>query len=282
MENETQESTPASASNNETNGATNGGNGSQKTKKAKPSKPLPTNRLIFEKQTKVLLGYAAGYETTGKPAGLKDIADIVKLHRNTVTLINPFFAAIGLIKKQEGQHGYVPSKEVMAYGKAFEWDKETAGHKLAPVIRESWFAEELLPKIALHPIEAQEAIQYLAHAASVGTEYKDHLEILLDYLETSGLIQREGSKIMKASTLPPSSKQEEPPKPPASDTPRDGQGREKPPSNSQDSEGAVRFQVSIQVNMSEIATWKPDRIQAFFSGMAQVIAAKGANEYKDV
>ena len=38
--------------------------------------------------------------------------------------------------------------------------------------------------------------------------------------------------------------------------------------------GTVNFNVSVRVEMTEFATWKPERIAAFFNGMAQVLAAK--------
>jgi hypothetical protein len=40
----------------------------------------------------------------------------------------------------------------------------------------------------------------------------------------------------------------------------------------------INFQVSLKVTMAEIAGWEPDRITAFFAGLAQVIAAKGRLE----
>lgn len=42
--------------------------------------------------------------------------------------------------------------------------------------------------------------------------------------------------------------------------------------------GGVQFQVNVNVDMSEFAGWSADRISAFFSGIAQVLAAKGALE----
>ena len=40
-------------------------------------------------------------------------------------------------------------------------------------------------------------------------------------------------------------------------------------------EGVVQFHVSVKVDMKEFAGWEPDRIASFFSGIAQVLAAKG-------
>jgi hypothetical protein len=46
------------------------------------------------------------------------------------------------------------------------------------------------------------------------------------------------------------------------------------PQNGGSASGAVAFQVSISVDMEEMSRWEPDRIAAFFSGLARVISAK--------
>ncbi len=43
-------------------------------------------------------------------------------------------------------------------------------------------------------------------------------------------------------------------------------------------EGIVQFNISVKVNAQDFAGWSPDRITAFFGGIAQVLAAKGALE----
>ena len=45
-------------------------------------------------------------------------------------------------------------------------------------------------------------------------------------------------------------------------------------------EGLVQFAVSVRVDMAELSSWRPDRIAAFFAGIAQVLAAKGDVEQK--
>lgn len=37
---------------------------------------------------------------------------------------------------------------------------------------------------------------------------------------------------------------------------------------------AFNLNISIQVDMAEFATWRPECIQAFFCGVAEVLAAK--------
>lgn len=43
-------------------------------------------------------------------------------------------------------------------------------------------------------------------------------------------------------------------------------------------EGVVQFHVSVKVDMNEFEGWQPERIAAFFGGIAQVLSAKGAIE----
>jgi hypothetical protein len=43
-------------------------------------------------------------------------------------------------------------------------------------------------------------------------------------------------------------------------------------------EGIVQFHVSVRVDMGEFKGWAPERIAAFFGGIAQVLAAKGKVE----
>jgi hypothetical protein len=42
--------------------------------------------------------------------------------------------------------------------------------------------------------------------------------------------------------------------------------------------GRVQLHVNIDVSMDEMAGWTPDRISAFFAGLAQVLAAKKGTE----
>ena len=43
-------------------------------------------------------------------------------------------------------------------------------------------------------------------------------------------------------------------------------------------DGIVQFHVSVKVNMAEFAGWEPSKIQAFFSGIAKVLAANGEEQ----
>lgn len=42
-------------------------------------------------------------------------------------------------------------------------------------------------------------------------------------------------------------------------------------------EGTVQFFVEVKISSTELATWEPERIAAFFAGLAQAIDAKAGH-----
>jgi hypothetical protein len=46
----------------------------------------------------------------------------------------------------------------------------------------------------------------------------------------------------------------------------------------QPNDGSIEFQIQVRVGMQEMSNWSPERIAAFFGGVAQVLAAKGKLE----
>lgn len=256
---------------------------SENGKKAeKPKKVLPTSRLSVPKQAEILRGYVHASGPEGKGVKLKDLGAIMKMHENTVTLANPFLADIGLITRTDS--GYVPSSEVIAYVGAYDWNPEKAGHKLAPAIEATWFSKVLMPQVRMRgSMDEKEAIGELASEAKAAPVYEPQLRMLLEYMEVAGLILRENGRISRRNPAPSDGAGSAPEKQPpsesdASQSSQSGKSTLHTSFSSQPTEGMVRFNVSVKVDMSEFKDWKADRIAAFFSGIAQVLAAKGELE----
>jgi hypothetical protein len=250
-------------------------------KKPRPTlqKTLPTDRINFSKQLDIIRAYAA-CGASGKPVTNADVGEMMKMQPSTVSLTNAFLSSIGLIIKAEG--GYSPAPEVLSFLRANEWTPETAAHELAPKIQPSWFADILLPKVSFSPMSEEAALAKLSEAAQAGPIYRGQLRILLDYLQVAGLIDREGGQIMlpRNGSAP-------------AQTPPGSAGVASRPMEpdlkgsaatvfSRTTEGAVHFNVSVKVDMKELEGWKPERIAAFFNGIAQVLAAKADIERKAV
>lgn len=177
-----------------------------------PRQQLPTARIAFPQQLNILRAYAAASGATHKAVGNDEVADIVQLSKTTVPLANPFFSSVGLIEKTEGKR-YIPAEEVFKFFEVYAWGsehEEKAAHELAPVIRETWFAKALLPKVAFGSISTSEALQTLARAAGVQPGNRQ-LRLLLEFLTATGLIEVNGDQIQGGRSQPSKGAAQEPP-----------------------------------------------------------------------
>ena len=254
-----------------------------KSSKTRPGKILPTDRINFSKQLDLLRAFVAASGPSGRAVTNTDIAVIVGLKASTVSLANPFFSDNGLLQRVDG--GYVPAAAVVSFQRAHEWNRDSAGQKLAPVIAETWFAQAVMPIVSYGATEESQIITRLGEASGTGPEYRTQLKTLVDYLEIAGLLQRDGlllKLVKQAPNAAPSG-----PTPQVEPAAGAGAGDPKPVGQakpltvsmfSQPTEGVVQFHVSVRVDMAEFADWKADRITAFFAGVAQVLAAKGQIE----
>lgn len=248
-----------------------------KARRERPDKILPTERINFNKQLDLLRAYAAANATTGKAVSNKEAASIVKMQETTVSMANAFFVGIGLLQRHP-DGGFVPSEEVKAFALAHKWNPENASHHVGPLVRATWFAEALLSKLAFQPLEEDEAITILAHAASASPEYKNQIRILIDYIVAAGLVQRDGGYLKggKASSASTQERQIPSGGPEVRD-PLPARTAPLPVAFAQQM-GVVQFQISVKVDMAELAGWDANRISAFFAGIAQVLSAKGRIE----
>jgi hypothetical protein len=251
--------------------------------KRRPKKALPTDRIAFPKQLELLHAHAIQSHDGERPATNVAVAEMVGMSHSTVSLANPFFTDVGLLVKSDGRAR--PSREVIEYSHARRWDDEHAAHKLAPLLAETWFGKEILRSLAFSGgMEDDAAIRQLAQEADAGTTYRPQLAMLLNYLQAAGLIERDGTRVRRAEPgVSPTSEptqlrptpDTQPSEPAVPSLPSVGVPAQPQP------QGGVSFQVSVDVDMAEMASWEPARITAFFTGIAQVLAAKGAIEKTD-
>lgn len=237
---------------------------------------LPTHRIAFAKQLDILRAYAAASGPERKAVNRNDIAKMMELSATTIGLALPFFSATGFLREESS--GIVPSPEVFAFQLANEWDPNTASQKLAPLLERQWFTERIMPKLRFSPVSEDDAITMLAEEASAGPDYKPQLRMILNYLCECGLTRRVDGKLQAGAER----NEQTSPKQNAN-----GQHelRDESPSVSAVStgfsnpgDGVVQFHIDVRVDMAELSTWSADRIAAFFSGVAQVLTAKGRME----
>lgn len=245
--------------------------------KQKPTRTLPFDRIQFTKHLEILRAYAAATNQGTKNVTVVEASKIMRMAPETLSACNAFFTSVGFLQKGDG--GFAVSAEVQSFFRAYEWNKETAAQKLEPLLRPSWFAQELLPQLSFKPMEEEASITLLADAAEARPECKKQLRLLLDYLEAAGLVQREGTLLKSGNSATASASGEAPKDAPPPDTAAPTVSRQKVATAfSQMAHGTMRFNVSFDVDMSEMANWRADRVAAFFNGIAQVLAAKAEVE----
>lgn len=262
------------------------------TEKSKTTKRLPTFRVGFPKQLDALRGYAVLSENGTKSVHYSHVAELIKVHEANVSSMNPFFLENGFIEKQGA--GVVPHAALIEYNRAHGWNPETSGQKLAPIVSETWFGRALTRRLQFRAMSDDEAIEALASECMAGPDARSQLKLLLDYCETAGIVRRENGQLMAPKENQNSSTEK-----PKAEQQSSSESLRSPPTvsaavanvrptaygsgdagsmPSTASANGINFQVSIKVDLAEMKEWPAERIAAFFSGMAQVLAAQGKKE----
>jgi len=229
-----------------------------------------------------LRAYAVLSDNGTKPVHYTKVADIIKVHEANVSSMNPFFVENNFIYK--AGNGYVPVPDVIEYNRAYSWKPENAANKLALLVANSWFGIALIQRLQFRALSEEGAIEALASQCNAGPEAKPQLRYLLDLCEAVGIIERANGQL----TLIPVS--EEPKAPPVIRPPGESEPLSEAPPPPQPStgfrsavsepaaspqkDGSINLEIGIQVNLAEMRDWTPDRIAAFFAGIAQILAAK--------
>src|ERR1700732_2774399 len=112
--------------------------------KSRPNRTLPTDRLTVAKQLDILRAYAAASANGTRAATIVEVGEIVKMAPTTVSMANAFLSSVGLLQRSDAG-SYMPSPEVINFLRAYEWNPETASHKMGPTLRDSWFGQVLTP-----------------------------------------------------------------------------------------------------------------------------------------
>jgi hypothetical protein len=157
---------------------------------------LPTPRISFAKQLDLLRAYAAASGVATKPVSLNDVAPIVGMASTTISLASPFFNSVGLVTRTDG--GFVPAAAVLSFAQMHQWDPGKAGRELKALLRPSWFAEVLMPRLSFGSLREDEALAIVSGAAGATPKARAQLRMLLEYMEVAGLIEREGDLVRAA------------------------------------------------------------------------------------
>ena len=249
-----------------------------KAEKPKPTRTLPTDRINPSKQLEVLRAYAAASDLGTKSATVGAVAEMMKMASSTLALMHPFFASIGLLQRTD-TGAYTPSLDVVNFLRSYDWNAETASHKLAGPMKDAWFGQALCARLRFKNIDEDEAISLLGESCGASRDYESQLRTIIDLMELCGVVQRDGHQIRAVKENDAPSATGTSTEPAASIENMTAKSAPKIATTFvQATGGSIQFGVNLQVDMQELATWRPDRITAFFAGVAQVLAAKASVE----
>ena len=168
-------------------------------KKSKPTHTLPSDRLSCEKQLEALRAFVAASDAKGGPVTNEEAGAVVSMSGMTVVVTNAFFVDVGLLVRSDAGQ-FTPGQFAKDYQAAYVWDANIAGAKLAPAFRDLWFAKALTPRLQMRPLTKNEAIAVLAEACKASPEYQERLSMILDFLNSSGVIALAGDEVRLGSS----------------------------------------------------------------------------------
>jgi len=243
-----------------------------------PIKKLPTFRVGFNKQMDALRGYAVASKNGTVPVRYADVAKLVGVHESNVSSMNPFFVENGFLEKSGA--GLLPTQPVIDYNRAHQWDAATAATKLAGLVEKAWFGEAITKKLLFRAMSEDQVIETLAAVCMAGPDAKAQLRVLVDLIEMVGLARRENGMLhanRTTQTVDAPASVETPP--PSAASPLHASAAAEfaavpIPAPGRAPAGVVQFQVSVNIDMTELSGWSADRISALFAGVAQVLAAQ--------
>jgi hypothetical protein len=250
---------------------------SGKAARPKTNHPLPTDRIASKKQIEIVRAYGQ-LGASGGAVTNEDVGGMVQLTGTTTSLANAFLTDVGLL--QRTPDGLAPSADVIAFARAFEWNADTAGEKLAPTLEASWLGSALLRKIRFRTHTKQEALALLAEASGASASHRGQLEDILVLLELAALIVIDGDSV-RAGKMMQAGGAAVAPAPAVPETTQSVAPKvvEATASTSRSQAGHVlSFDISLSVTMAEITLLPADKIAAFFNGVAAVVAVQAQIE----
>lgn len=232
----------------------------------KAEKVLPTERMGYATQIELLRAW--GQLGAKGTTSIAEVAKVVNIHQSTAGLANAFFVDVGLLARTSD--GLAPAPEVVAYANAYQWNADTAAHKLAPLFEAAWFGVAALPKLRFKPHTRSQAINVLGEAAGASPAHKSQLETLLELLVAAGLVTLDGDTVR-------ATKREEAPSPPPPPMQSAGSAQATPRTDAQPA-GAFNFSVSL--TMADIARLPAEQIAPFLTGLADLMKVAADLEKK--
>lgn len=264
----------------------------------RPSKSLPTDRMRFEVQLRVLqtLGRMSG--SGQRPIDALRLSQAMngEVSHYTVGLSHNFFFDAGWLEKR-GRGEYAAAPVLLDYLRRSSTGTEPA--KAASILKDSameaWFWRAIEPQLAHGPVPPGEILVTLMQEAEVGDAHLPQIRTLLEWLRFVGLIaftddgiaaaDAVQSEVGTAGAQPGEARREPAEQPPSSPAAVPVQTHVTETRISAPATAPVRrgdsvlsLDVSLQLSAADLAQLSAEQIQALFQAVGTVLAIQNSSQ----
>lgn len=271
-----------------------------RTQRSRPSKSLPSDRMKFEVQVRVLQTFAR-LSVGGRVISPESLSDALnnEVSKYTAPLSHGFFVESGWLTKA-GRGEYAATDALTAYNRRSGTGADDPIAPLRMTAKGSWYWRSVEPLLQHGGANVSEVMVALMNEATVGEAHKPQVRMLLEWLRFLGLISLNGDKVMLTSAIGEASadaanldseqplSEPEPEPEPEHDSEPVSPGRPLAPARAEVSRpttsqpGGPRpmltFDFSVAVTADDLAQLDPDQIRALFEAVGTVAAITKKSE----
>lgn len=257
-----------------------------RTQRSRPSKSLPSDRMKFEVQVRVL-------QTFGRLSAGGRVIDPERLSaalnnevsKYTAPLSHGFFVESGWLNKV-GRGEYTATDALTAYARRNGAGADDALAPLRTAARGSWYWRTVEPLLQHGGAHSSEVMVALMHEATVGEAHAPQIKMLLEWLKFLELISIRGDKVMLTSSAADEAESEQQPEddlepdlepapimpvspvvePHRAEVPGPTTTRGEAP------RPMLTFDFSVTVTADDLTRLGPDQIRALFEAVGTVAA----------
>lgn len=164
--------------------------------RSRAERPLPTDRLSFEKQIDVLRAIARLSGRERRAVTAEQLSEAMGMKGNTAGLSNRFFVESNLVEFI-GRGSYTASGALLDYHRHLSVDPQDlvgAVRCLVPAIQQSWYWQVIEPMLD-GGLPERMALLSLSGAAGA-TEHTAQLQIVLQFLVWLRMLRRDGDTLL--------------------------------------------------------------------------------------
>ncbi|NED11808.1 hypothetical protein [Streptomyces sp. SID9124] len=164
---------------------------SRKSPRLPSGRPLPTSRARAEEQFTLVRAIC----TRTSPFTAKDLESITGVSASRGSLVMAFWCSCGLAERAPGRGAYKATALATAMAQAWEKGEEHGHAAVRQLWRSQWFYRSARARLSPGPVLREGLVTTLMRLASVGSEYRREVDVLVDLMITAGLLvpQPEGT-----------------------------------------------------------------------------------------